>query len=169
MINELRVVVSWVEVHKDFFLVVAALIAAFAAVTVGLISTLWQIHAGALRDYRQRNVEKLREELAAETAYVRQFRFGQHEFGVNHSEVRKMEEDARIRKIRIRFLVRAAVDLWTESVALEEELVNRIKSARDGERWSDEENTKFDREVDRLLTLNLRIVEREMRATVKKE
>ncbi len=158
MINELRVVVSWVEVHKDFFLVVAALIAAFAAVTVGLISTLWQIHAGALRDYRQRNVEKLREELAAETAYVRQFRFGQHEFGVNHSEVRKMEEDARIRKIRIRF-----------SVALEEELVNRIKSARDGERWSDEENTKFDREVDRLLTLNLRIVEREMRATVKKE
>jgi len=167
MINELRVVVSWVEVHKDFFLVVAALIAPLAVMVV-LISTRMQIRAGALRDYRQRNVEKLREELA-ETAYVDQLRIGQQEFGVSHPDVRKMVDEARLRKIRIRFLVRASADLWTESFALEEELVKRIRGAREGQVWSEEENTKFDREVDGLGTLNLRIVEREMRAAVEKE
>jgi len=42
-----------------------------------------QIRASALRDYRQRNVEKLREEIAAEIFYVSELRFKQQDIGLH--------------------------------------------------------------------------------------
>ena len=86
--------VTWVEAHKDFLVAIGALLSPFAAVLIGLVSAKWQavtmlkstrmqIRASALRDYRQRNVEKLREEIAAEIFYVSQLRFKQQEVGLD--------------------------------------------------------------------------------------
>src|SRR6266699_4178838 len=93
--------VTWVEAHKDFFLALGALLSPFAAVLIGLISSKWQaaallrstrmqIRASALRDYRQRNVEKLREEIAAEIFYISQLRFKQQEVGLDDPKAREL-------------------------------------------------------------------------------
>jgi len=90
--------VVWVEAHKDFFLAIGALLSPFAAVFIGLQSskrqaiallksTRMQIRASALRDYRQRNVEKLREEIAAEIFYVSQMRYKQQQVGLDDAKL----------------------------------------------------------------------------------
>ncbi len=176
--------ISWIEVHKDFCLVVAALSAAvvgpFAAVFVGLVSskrqartlleaTRMQILAGAFREYRQQNIEKLREELAAELFYVSQLRFGQQKLGMDNPNVVQMVEEAQARKIRIGLLVAASSDRWKECFGAEEQLVKRIRGMRPREVWSPEENAAFDREIDRLGTLSVKVVEGELQAIVGKE
>src|SRR6266699_5849255 len=93
--------VAWVEAHNDFFIAIGALLSPFAAVLIGLMSSKWQaatllkstrmqIRASALRDYRQRNVEKLREEIAAEIFYVSQLRFKQQEVGLDDPKAREL-------------------------------------------------------------------------------
>src|SRR5437763_1213016 len=93
--------VAWVEARKDFFIAIGALLSPFAAVLIGLISSKWQaaallrstrmqIRASALRDYRQRNVEKLREEIAAEIFYVSELRFKQQDIGLHDPKAQEL-------------------------------------------------------------------------------
>jgi hypothetical protein len=167
--------VSWVEAHKDFFLVMGALVAAFGAVFVGLYSsrrqakallesTRMQIRAGALREYRQRNIDKLREELAAEMFYVSQLRFKHQKVGAEHSEAVQMVEEAHARKIRIRLLVMSASEQLDECFDIENKLINQIRRTPGGRVWSEADNLAFDRQVDALGALNLRILDSELQA-----
>jgi hypothetical protein len=86
--------VKFIETHSNFFLAIGALLAPFAAVAIDLVasrmqatallkSTRMQVHASALRDYRQRDVEKLREEIAAEIFHVAQLALKQQEVGLD--------------------------------------------------------------------------------------
>src|SRR5438309_3884275 len=111
--------VTWVEAHKDFLIAIGALLSPFAAVLIGLVSSRWQaaallkatrlqIRASALRDYRQRNVEKLREEIAAEIFYISELRFKQQEIGLQDPKAQQLVYDAMARKIRIRALQSSA-------------------------------------------------------------
>ena len=173
--------VNWIELHKDFCLVIAAFCAAllspFAAVVVAFVSakrqaralleaTGMQVRAGAVREYRQRNIEKLREELAAEIFYVSQLRMGQQKLGLDHAEVVGMAEDAQARKIRIHLLVGSAAEQWKHCFELEEQLIKRIRGTVPRKVWSDEENAAFDRQMDLLGVENLKVLEIELQAVV---
>src|SRR5436305_5755505 len=130
--------VVWVEARKDFFLAIGALLSPFAAVFIGLQSskrqaiallksTRMQIRASALRDYRQRNVEKLREEIAAEIFYVSQLRFKQQEVGLDDPKAQELVYDAMARKIRIRALQSAvSSEQLKQCFKFEENLVEEI-------------------------------------------
>src|SRR5437588_2843072 len=74
-------IIRSIEQHKDLFVVISARLAPFAAVFVGLRaakrqataiieSTRIQAKSAALRDARQRNWEKLRDEFAAQICAI---------------------------------------------------------------------------------------------------
>jgi hypothetical protein len=168
--------VTWVEAHKDFFLVIAALLAPFAAVLIGLVSSKWQavtmlkstrmqIRASALRDYRQRNVEKLREEIAAEIFYVSQLRFKQQDVGLDNPKARELVYDAMARKIRIRVLQSAvSSEQLKQCFKFEENLVEEIGLKPARQSWGLEENTVVNRKIDELGNLYLKVLESESQA-----
>ena len=168
--------VAWVEAHKDFFIAIGALLSPFAAVLIGLMvskrqaaallkSTRMQIGASALRDYRQRNVEKLREEVAAEIFYVSQLRFKQQEVGLHEPEVRDLVYEAMARKIRIRALQSVVSSEQLKSCfAFEETLVQEIRSKPAQQTWGMEENSVIDGKINELGNLYLKVLESEMQA-----
>lgn len=168
--------ITWFEVHKDFCLAIGALLAPFAAVLVALVSAKWQaaallkstrmhVRANAFRDYRQRNIEKLREEIAAEIFYVSELRFWQQQTGVNETEAQKSVYDAMARKIRIRALQSAvSSDELKECFKVEEQLLSEIRAKPPRQVWSDDENLAFNAKVDALGNLYLKVLELEMQA-----
>jgi hypothetical protein len=107
------------------------------------------VHSG---EYRQRNIEKLREELAAEIFHVSQLRFGQQKLGLDDPKVVQMVEEAQARKIRIGLLVVTSSDRWKECFEVEEQLIKRIRGVGSRQVWSEEENAAFDREIARLIS-----------------
>jgi hypothetical protein len=165
-----------IEAHKDFFVAIGALLSPFAAVFVGLMAARWQaasllkstrmqIRASALRDYRQRNVEKLREEIAAEIFYVSELRFKQQEIGLHDPRAQQIVFDAMARKIRMRALQSAASgDQLQECFRFEERLIDDIKSRPAARPWSDGDNASISQKVDTLGNLYLKVLESEMRA-----
>ena len=104
MMNFLGSLLHFVEQHHDFFLVVAAMLAA----SLGPIAAIWigsrQIHVSRMTEYRATVLQKLRDELAAELFYVSQFAMRWQTSG-NDMETGNLVLQARARKIRIRFLV----------------------------------------------------------------
>lgn len=168
--------VNWIEAHKDLFIALGAFLSPFAAVLIGLISSKWQaaallrstrmqIRASALRDYRQRNVEKLREEIAAEIFYVSQLRFKQQEVGLNDAKAQELVYDAMARKIRIRALQTAvSSEQLKECFKFEESLVEEIRSKPAQQNWGLKENTVINGKIDELGNLYLKALESEMQA-----
>ena len=168
--------VTWVEAHKDFLVAIGALLSPFAAVLIGLVSSKWQaatmlkstrmqIRASALRDYRQRNVEKLREEIAAEIFYVSQLRFKQQEVGLNDPKARELVYDAMARKIRIRALQSAvSSEQLKQCFKFEENLVEEIGLKPARQSWGLEGNTVVNTKIDELGNLYLKVLESEMKA-----
>jgi len=168
--------VAWVEAHKDFFLVIGALLAPFAAVFIGLKSskrqaaallksTRMQIRASALRDYRQRNVEKLREEIAAEIFHVSQLRFKQQEVGLGDPKALEMVYEAMARKIRIRALESgASTEQLKACFDLEEKLLDEIRSKPARQAWRLDENVTVNQRIDALGDLYLIVLKSEMQA-----
>jgi hypothetical protein len=168
--------VAWVEAHKDFLLVIAALLSPFAAVFIGLTSskrqaaallesTRMQIRASALRDYRQRNVEKLREEIAMEIFYISQLRYKQQEIGLDNPEAAEMIYAAMARKIRIRLLQSgASTDQLEECPNREESLLNEIRSKPARQSWSLDENVALNKRISALGDLYLKVLKSETQA-----
>ncbi len=168
--------VTWVEAHKDFFIVIGALLSPFAAVLSGLMSSKWQaatllkstrmqIRASALRDYRQRNVEKLREEIAAEIFYISQLRFKQQDVGLNDPTAQELVYDAMARKIRIRALQSAASsEQLKECFKFEETLLDEIRSKPARKTWGHDDNVVVNERIDALGNLYLKVLESEMQA-----
>ena len=128
-----------------------------------------QIRAAAFREYRQRNNEKLREELAAEIFYVSELRFNQQKMGLGHPDVIREVKAAEARKMRIGLLVKAGAERWKKCFALENELVERFRGTQPGETWGEEENRRFDREIDALGTLSFSVVQSEVEAALEEE
>ncbi len=168
--------VLWIQAHKDFFLVIAALLSPFAAVFVGLKSskrqatallqaTRLQICTNALRDYRQRNIEKLRDEIASEIHYVSQMRFKQQQVGLDNPHTLELVDAAAARRIRIRALQSAASsDQINECFVFEEDLMSEIRSKPAKESWGLEENASVCKRIDELGTLYLKVLEQEIQA-----
>ena len=168
--------ITWIEAHKDFFVAMGAFLSPFAAVFIGIVSSKWQsasllkstrmqIYASALRDYRQRNVEKLREEIAAEIFYISQLRFKQQEVGLNDPAAQNLVYDAMARKIRIRTLQSAASEgQLQECFKFEEGVVDEIRSKPAGEAWGLDENVSLNHKIDTLGNLYLKVLEVEMQA-----
>jgi hypothetical protein len=84
--------INWIENHKDLFIAIGVRVGPVAAVWVGFLTsnrqakaliraTELQIRAAALREYRQKKVEKLRDEVTAEIDYVSKLRFKQQSAG----------------------------------------------------------------------------------------
>jgi hypothetical protein len=168
--------IRFVEAHKDFFIAIGALLSPFAAVLIGLISSKWQaaallrstsmqIRASALREYRQRNIEKLREEITAEIFYVSDLRFKQQEVGLHDTRVQQLVYDAMARKIRIRALQSAASsEELKQAFHFEEELIDDVRKRPSGAVWSDNDNLAINQKVDSLGNLYLKVLEKEMHA-----
>ena len=166
--------VRWIEAHKDLFLALGALLSPFAAVLIGLISSKWQaaallrstrmqIRASALRDYRQRNVEKLREEIGAEIFYVSELRFKQQDIGLHDPKAQELVYAAMARKIRIRALQTAASsEQLKECFQFEEKLIDEIRSKPARQPWADEDNIAINQKIDALGNLYLKVLETEM-------
>ena len=169
--------VAWVEAHKDFFLAIGALLSPFAAVFIGLKSskqqavallksTRMQIRASALGDYQQRNVEKLREEIAAEIFYVSQLRFKQQEIGLDDPKAVEMVYEAMARKIRIRALESgASTKQLKECFDLEQKLLDEIRSKPARQAWALDENVAINQRIGALGDLYLKVLKNEMQAT----
>jgi hypothetical protein len=130
-----------------------------------LESTRMQVRASALRDYRQRNVEKLREEIAAEIFYVSQSRFKQQEVGLDDPKAVEMVYEAMPRKIRIRALESgASTDQLKACFDLEENLLNEIRSKPARRSWGLDENVAVNQRVSALGDLYLKVLKSEMQA-----
>ena len=124
-----------------------------------------QIRASALRDYRQRNIEKLREEIAAEIFYVSELRFKQQEIGLHDTRVQRLVYDAMARKVRIRALQSAASsEELKQAFHFEEQLIDDIRKRPSGAVWSDTDNFAIDQKVNDLGNLYLKVLEKEMHA-----
>jgi len=169
----------WIEVHKDFWLVIAALVAPFAAVFVALVSskrqaqalleaTQMQIRSAAFREYRQRNIEKLREELAAQIFYLSELRFGQQELGLRHAAVQEMLRAGSARRTRIGLLVTSPTDVWSHFINLHDQLIDRIQGGRPLTVWSLEENQEFTKQIRSLELLGVRVVESQVEAALER-
>jgi hypothetical protein len=168
--------VRLIEAHKDFFVAMGAFLSPFAAVLIGLISSRWQasallkstsmqIRASALRDYRQRNIEKLREEIASEIFYIADLRLKQQEIGLHDARAQQLVFDAMARKIRIRVLQSAASsEELREAFHFEEQLIDHIRKRPSETVWSDSDNLAIQQKVETLGNLYLKFLEKEMHA-----
>ena len=95
-----------------------------------------------------------------------QLRFKQQEVGLSHVSAVRLVEEAQARKIRIRLLVGAAGEQWADSLRVEESLVSEITSTAAGKVWTEKMNEAFDRKIDLLGTLSLRVLEKELQAAL---
>jgi len=167
--------VKWIETNKDFFLAIGALLAPFAAVLIGFVaskrqavtlleSTRMQIRASALRDYRQRGVEKLREEIAAQIFYMEQLPSKHQEFGLDDPKVRELIKDAAARRVRIRVLSAVSREQLEICFAYEDGVLDSIRSKPARKSWEDEETLKFYGQVAWLENSYLKVWDSEMHA-----
>jgi hypothetical protein len=172
--------VTWIETHKNFFLATGALLAPFAAVFIGLVasrmqaaallkSTRMQIQASALRDYRQRNVEKLREEIAAELFDIHKLRSKHKHGSIDDPQAQELINDGIARKIRIRALRSSkwrdplsSEDLMNKCFDLEDQLLEEMQS-KPWRNWTALETFNFDGKMRELATQYIAVPEREMR------
>lgn len=156
--NSLTWFLHFVEQHHDFFLVLAAMLAA----SLGPIGAIWigsrQIHASRITEYRATILQKLRDELAAELFYVSQFAIRWQTFG-NDTETGNLILEARARKIRIRFLVGPSSTELDHVFANEEALIRTVQSRPESQRWTDEQNAQFDAEINALGNLAYSVME----------
>jgi hypothetical protein len=155
-----------VEEHHDFFLVVAALLAA----SVGPIAAIWigarQIRASRMTEYRATILQKLRDELAAELFYVSQLAMRWQTFG-NDEETGNITVEARAKKMRIRFLVGPSSTELDQVFAHEEALIQTVQSRAESKRWTGEENAQFDAEVNALGNLAYSVMEAALKRAAK--
>jgi len=168
--------VTWIETHKDFCIAMGALLSPFAAVFIGLMASKWQaatllkstrmqIRASSLRDYRQRNVEKLREEIAAQIFYYAQLRIKHQEVGIDDPKAQQLIQDSIARTIRIRALRSAVPSEQLEACfQFEDKLLEEIRSQPARQSWGLERNTIFATKIVQLGNLYLKILESEMQA-----
>jgi hypothetical protein len=162
--------INWFEYHKDLWLALGALLSPFAAVAVGLfvaksqarallLSTQLQVRASGLRDYQQKLIEKLREELAAQIFEVSQMiNIKEKKLGVEAWE--KADRDIIGRQVRIRLLGATSADALNKYLGVFESVMEHLGKV---ELWSEEEKREFHRRVDTLGEASLKLLQDQMR------
>ena len=158
-------IITWIERNKDFFLVIAALLAPFAAVFVGLAaakkqskalieSTTLQVRSAALRDVRQRSLEKLRDELAAQVYAIIELKDFLRMSPTDTDEIWRKMGPIEARKFRIRLTVSSAsktqYDQWSNE---ENNIWWKIVAIKKGDKFSAEHASALEDDIERLAAI----------------
>jgi hypothetical protein len=171
--NLIRWLIKTVEIHKDFLVTVAALLSPFAAVWAAIIaskrasegviqSARIQTQADVVTAYRQRLIDTLRTELAAQIDYISYFRVLRQESPTRWEEMTKVTMAGDARSTRIALLSGMDSLEAKEFFSLSKKLVMKTQSAPREKQWTDEETAAFETELNELAHIAIELVSAEL-------
>ena len=169
----LRSVLEVFEQHKEAVVAIAALLSPFAAVWAALIASKRasraaleaariQTRANVVTAYQQRLIDQLREEMAAEIAYISYLRALRQVSPPRQQELSDSVKAAIARKTRIALLCRLDSPEAKEFFSFAEKLINTAAAAPNEERWPNEANATFDEGLNILGAIAIRLLKSEL-------
>jgi hypothetical protein len=160
--------VRWIVENKDFFLAISVLLSPFAAVIVGLIgakavlkSTRLQVRSASLRDVRQRTLEKLRDECAAEIYAIAELKKEMEAPDVDSGKALRLIADGiEARMVRISLLISAeSRNLYNQWFMRETVLCPELMNRKRGQKFDRHEQLDFERTLNELAGLAKKILD----------
>jgi hypothetical protein len=160
--------VRWIAENKDFLVAISVLLSPFAAVFVGLMgakavmkSTRLQVRSASLRDVRQRNLEKLRDECAAEIYAIAELKKEIEAPDVDSGKaLRSIDDGMEARMVRISLLISAeSRNVYDEWLTREAVLCPKLMSRKRGQELDPRTHSDFERTLNELTALAKEILD----------